>query len=191
MQEYSCGTKKQNKKIKNLKKGERTMKNMRGFTLVELIIVIVIVGILSIVAVPVYKGYTKKAMGTEAKSLIGSIATAERVYFAEWNNFFSVGDNDMGTGEALKVLDVDARSNKYFTGYKVLITGTEEKATFLAIVTGNAESGAENIKMSLKSPASGNPTLEEAYTNTENVTMTLSAGGGSTEGDSNKDDNKD
>jgi prepilin-type N-terminal cleavage/methylation domain-containing protein len=34
----------------------------KGFTLVELVIVIVIVGILSIVAVPIYRGYTRKSM---------------------------------------------------------------------------------------------------------------------------------
>ena len=41
----------------------------KGFTLVELVIVIVIVGILSIVAVPIYRGYTRKAMATEGKAL--------------------------------------------------------------------------------------------------------------------------
>ena len=56
------------------------MKKSKGFTLVELIIVIVIVGILSIVTVPIYRGYTKKAIATEAKALLGSIATAEKVY---------------------------------------------------------------------------------------------------------------
>ena len=62
------------------------MKKSKGFTLVELIIVIVIVGILSIVAVPIYRGYTKKAIATEAKALLGSIATAEKVYYAEFGH---------------------------------------------------------------------------------------------------------
>ena len=139
------------------------MKKTKGFTLVELIIVIVIVGILSIVAVPVYKGYTKKAMGTEAKSLLGSIATAERVYFAEWNNYFEVKNLGDSSTAGVRVLDVDARSNKYFTGYTVDITGSQDSAIFTAIVTGNASSGAENIAVTLVSPSTGNPTLTENY----------------------------
>ncbi len=141
------------------------MKNTKGFTLVELIIVIVIVGILSIVAVPVYKGYTKKAMGTEAKSLIGSIATAERVYFAEWNNYYSVADSgdNSAYGAALRVLDVDGRNNKYFTGYTVSITGSDTDAEFTAIVTGNSDGGAKNIAVTLVNPSTDKPTLTEYY----------------------------
>ena len=140
------------------------MKNMKGFTLVELIIVIVIVGILSIVAVPVYKGYTKKAMGTEAKSLIGSIATAERVYFAEWNNYFPVSQVSVGR----KVLDIDARNNKYFTSYTVStnpVSDKDESAIFTATVTGNGGSGAEHITVILVNPATGKPDLSETYDN--------------------------
>jgi prepilin-type N-terminal cleavage/methylation domain-containing protein len=88
------------------------MKSTKGFTLVELVIVIVIVGILSVVAVPVYKGYTKKAMATEGKALLGAINTSQKVYFAEWNMF--VTGNSAST-----ILDVDARANKYFTTFGV------------------------------------------------------------------------
>ena len=59
------------------------MRKTKGFTLVELVIVIVIVGILSIVAVPIYRGYTRKAMATEGKALLGAIQTAQKIYFAE------------------------------------------------------------------------------------------------------------
>ena len=141
------------------------MKNTKGFTLVELIIVIVIVGILSIVAVPVYKGYTKKAMGTEAKSLIGSIATAERVYFAEWNQYYGVdaeGSNS-AYGDALKVLDVDGRNNKYFTGYTVTASGEDTGAMFTAVVTGNSDGGAKRISVTLVNSSTGKPELTEYY----------------------------
>ncbi len=135
------------------------MKNRKGFTLVELIIVIVIVGILSIVAVPVYKGYTKKAMGTEAKTLLGSIATAEKVYFAEYSHFRAVEETGFD-----KELDVDARSNKYFTAYTVDVQdGTEDETAFYATVNGLEGSGADNISMVMIGKVSDRPELHEAY----------------------------
>lgn len=146
------------------------MKNMKGFTLVELIIVIVIVGILSIVAVPVYKGYTKKAMGTEAKSLIGSIATAERVYFAEYSNYWATstsGTAQAGSGQLTgydKVLDVDARNNKYFTGYTVSTNqGDDDSAIFTATVVGNGDTGARHVSVTLVNQAGHQPVLTENY----------------------------
>ncbi len=117
------------------------MEYSKGFTLVELIIVIVIVGILSIVAVPVYKGYTKKAMGTEAKALLGSIMTAEKVYLAEYGHYKFVED----IVNYDKDLDIDTRSNKYFTGWGTL--GSIELNAILVATIGNKGSGADNISM--------------------------------------------
>jgi len=58
-----------------------------GFTLVELMITIVIVGILASVAIPLYKGYTKRAIASEADAALGAIRTALRVYYAENNAY--------------------------------------------------------------------------------------------------------
>lgn len=130
------------------------MKRAKGFTLVELVIVIVIVGILSIVAVPIYRGYTRKAMGTEAKSLLGSIQTAQKVYYAE-NSVFKAVSTVTDFDEEL---DVDARSNKYFTGFKVEVdNSSEDKLSFTATTTGNAGSPAQGISMTLKAYKSGSP----------------------------------
>ena len=123
----------------------------KGFTLVELVIVIVIVGILSIVAVPIYRGYTRKAMGTEAKSLLGSIQTAQKVYFAEMSEYMAYA------GPFEKTLDVDARSNKYFTTYTITTAGTGEAATFTASVTGLDGTPAKGISMTLKSGVNTKP----------------------------------
>jgi len=127
------------------------MKRAKGFTLVELVIVIVIVGILSIVAVPIYRGYTRKAMGTEAKSLLGSIQTAQKVYYAEHAAFLSLS-GDTVFDEAL---DVDARSNKYFKSFSVTTTGVTDG--FKAITTGAADTAASGISMTLTAYKSGEP----------------------------------
>ncbi len=129
------------------------MKRAKGFTLVELVIVIVIVGILSIVAVPIYRGYTRKAMGTEAKSLLGSIQTAQKVYYAENSVFKTV----TGPTSFDEELDVDARSNKYFTGFTVTASNEGDNISFTAETTGNAGSPAAGISMTLKAYKSGSP----------------------------------
>ena len=123
------------------------MKSMKGFTLVELVIVIVIVGILSVVAVPVYKGYTKKAMATEGKALLGAINTSQKVYFAEWANFIADGQK--------AVLDVDASTNKYFTTFTLNSTAT----AFTASTPG--ANGAAGITLSLTSSSTGQSTITE------------------------------
>ena len=146
------------------------MKNAKGFTLVELIIVIIIVGILSIVAVPVYRGYTKKAMGTEAKSLLGAVATAEKVYYAEYDHFYALGGDpagDVTTAAKAKAfdtqLDVDVRGNKYFTSYGIAITGDGNGAVFTAVTSGVPSSGADKISLTLVSASTGQPVLTENY----------------------------
>ncbi len=144
------------------------VKQRKGFTLVELIIVIVIVGILSIVAVPVYKGYTKKAMATEAKALLGAILTAEKIYFVEHGNFKVLDHTNYD-----KDLDVDSRGNKYFTSWNASLiwntssipstgkVGPADRVLFTT--TGNQGSGADLISMAMLYSGTGTPTLFEAY----------------------------
>lgn len=126
------------------------MKRTKGFTLVELVIVIVIVGILSVVAVPVYKGYTKKAMATEGKALLGAINTSQKVYFAEWGMF-------VGGTSASAILDVDARANKYFRTFGVTGGST---AGFTASTAGTG--GANGIALTLTGSSSGASNIIES-----------------------------
>ncbi len=95
----------------------------KGFTLVELVIVIVIVGILSIVAVPLYRGYLRRAISTEATSLLSAINTAQRVYSTEYGEYLEVPETSVNT-----ILDVDARSNKYFTSFTIRKSGNSYSA---------------------------------------------------------------
>jgi prepilin-type N-terminal cleavage/methylation domain-containing protein len=129
------------------------MKKTKGFTLVELVIVIVIVGILSIVAVPIYRGYTRKAMASEGKSLLGSIQTSEKIYYAEYGNFYTI----TGSTAYNPLLDVDARANKYFTAYSV--TSTTPSDEFGATTVGMG--GASGITLSLSARSAGQVTTLE------------------------------
>ncbi len=131
------------------------MRKTKGFTLVELVIVIVIVGILSIVAVPIYRGYTRKAMATEGKALLGAIQTAQKIYYAENAFFFQ-----QSTATSFSsVLDVDARSNKYFTSFSVPNATT---AGFTASTTGTPTSGASGISLTMSATKTGAPVMTDS-----------------------------
>ncbi len=135
------------------------MKRAKGFTLVELVIVIVIVGILSIVAVPIYRGYTRKAMASEGKALLGTIQTSEKVYFAEYATFKTATTTSCNTE-----LDVDARSNKYFTTFTVsAAAATGDGANYTATTTGNG--GASGITLTMWASSKGVPTFADSGLN--------------------------
>ena len=127
------------------------MKKTKGFTLVELVIVIVIVGILAIVAVPIYRGYTRKAMASEGKSLLGSVSTSQKIYYAENGIFHTVGATSYDS-----VLDVDARANKYFTSYTV----TASAGQYVATTSGFG--GASGITLMLTGFETGQPSTSES-----------------------------
>ncbi len=119
----------------------------KGFTLVELVIVIVIVGVLSVVAVPVYKGYTKKAMATEGKTLLGSINTAQKVYFSEFNNFVNSTQSS--------VLGITPGTNKYFTTFSL----TGNTTAFTAVARGAGS--AAGITLTLRATSTAGPFITE------------------------------
>jgi len=70
----------------------------KGFTLIELMVVVIIVGILAAVAIPIFRGQTKRAIAAEGEALLGSVRTAELVYYAEHGTYLDVSD---GGGEYL------------------------------------------------------------------------------------------
>ncbi|HOK56737.1 MAG TPA: prepilin-type N-terminal cleavage/methylation domain-containing protein [bacterium] len=87
----------------------------KGFTLIELMVVVIIVGILAAIAIPLYTGQVKKSKASEGASLVGSIRTAERVYYSQHNEYKVIEDAVSSDED----LGVDASGNKYFTTFSV------------------------------------------------------------------------
>ena len=77
-------------------------KVITGFTLIELLIIILIVGILAAIAIPVYRGRIDAAKWAEGKAMMGTIATALRVYHSAKGPTGApptiLGINDTGLG---------------------------------------------------------------------------------------------
>lgn len=64
--------------------------NNKGFSLVELMVVVAIIGILATMAVPQVNKFMAKARQAEAKTNLTMIYTANKAFFAEYNNYYSM-----------------------------------------------------------------------------------------------------
>jgi prepilin-type N-terminal cleavage/methylation domain-containing protein len=68
------------------------MRRHAGFTLVELMVVIAIVGTLTATALPTYRTYRMRAVGSEASLMMRKLLDAQIIYYLENNRFFPEND---------------------------------------------------------------------------------------------------
>lgn len=93
------------------------MKRDRGFTLIELVVVIIIVGILASMGFTQYTKMVEKGRTTEAKSILGSLRTAQR------SRYLEVGEYTAGIVN-LPVEAPTACTDTHYYSYTCAETGT-------------------------------------------------------------------
>lgn len=105
------------------------MRNKKsGFTLLELIIVVVVIGILASIALPRYIRIAEKGRIAEAKTILGTIRSAQLRYVAERGQFAT----------AIANLDVNFQTPRYFIPSVPATSGdTSAESTIVAIMQRN------------------------------------------------------
>ncbi len=95
-----------------------------GFTLIELLVVIAIIGILAAIAIPQFATYRRRGYGSQVKSDIRNVATAEEAYFVNANTYLS-------KSSAITSTDLPG----YNKSGDVVVTAAGTETTFLLTAT--------------------------------------------------------
>jgi type IV pilus assembly protein PilA len=121
------------------------MKSRKGFTLIELMVVVLIVGILAAVAIPLMRGRIDSAKWSEAKSAMGTIATALRAYASEKGTVIAT---DIGAADFPKIgIELTDLDGTYFTnGAYAMSAVTATNGVLNATITATAANSGRATK---------------------------------------------
>ncbi len=118
-----------------------------GLTLVELMIVVIIIGLLTAVGLPLYSGYVTDAKVASAKQVIGSIASAEKLYHQRKGAFVNLDTTTFEGAPASNPLGIDVRDATQFWTLSVEGAGANK---FEVIATGKAGTDYDNLEVKLE-----------------------------------------
>lgn len=122
----------------------------KGFTLLELVVVIIVIGILATIGLTQYTKMAERGRGAEARSILGSLRSAEEFYRTE-NNAYT------GTLNQLAV-DVPAACQvTHYFSYAVALAGNGFTATATRCTTGGKNPnyvGTASLVLNVVSPTS-------------------------------------
>lgn len=121
-------------------KGERMRRH--GFLLVEVMIVVVIISFLAMICVPSFKRYLAKARRAEAYLNLGSIYTAEKMYWAEHGTYTAQLAGVQGAGWRPEGYHGGGTQERFFYSYG-FGAGKEGEHYF----TGKLGTAAGDLKM--------------------------------------------
>ena len=128
------------------------IKTNKGFTLIELLVVVLIIGILAAMAMPQYFKAVERSRMTEADTLLGSIAQAQRRKFLQRNRFATdyrgLDVAPKGSTGALYYTKGDPTTGANGNGFGVSLAGTAFNAG-IATATRYAAGGNLQYEYSL------------------------------------------
>ena len=105
------------------------IKTNKGFTLIELLVVVLIIGILAAMAMPQYFKAVERSRMTEADTLLGSIAQAQRRKFLQTNRFATdyrgLDVSPKGSTGALYYTKGNPTTGAGGNGFGVSLSGTD------------------------------------------------------------------
>ena len=145
------------------------IKTNKGFTLIELLVVVLIIGILAAMAMPQYFKAVERSRMTEADTLLGSIAQAQRRKFLQTNRFASdyrgLDVAPKGSTGALYYTKGDPTTGANGNGFGVSLAGTAFNAG-IATATRYAAGGNLQYEYSLSRYYQGDNVTCTAASNT-------------------------
>lgn len=111
-----------------------------AFTMVELMVTMVVVALLVALAVPILRSHANRAIATEGKAAAGAIRTAQRVWFAEHEEYTATWSNLSG--------QIDLGNNKYFnTAPTLSASGSGSSAAFTATLSGSGDASSITVSI--------------------------------------------
>ncbi|NOZ74538.1 MAG: prepilin-type N-terminal cleavage/methylation domain-containing protein [FCB group bacterium] len=113
-------------------------KREQGFTMIEIMVVVVIVAILAAIAVPIYIDYVESARASEAKSVIGNIYNASKMYYQTYGQW--PGDVEVLERSGQLRLDQSTKRQWIFS-----VQISDNSGTITATSTGEMDGGEGNI----------------------------------------------
>ena len=123
----------------------------KGFTLTELVVTLIVFAILALIIIPAYRGYVKRGVATEGKSLLNEINAAQQIYYSRNGQYYAgTAGQQMGAS-----FGVDTKRNKYFTSYRTVTDG--DKFTAYADYQGK--------QLTLKGSLTEEPEIIDNYSN--------------------------
>lgn len=106
------------------------LKNNKAFTLPEIIATITIIILLTVVWHYYGRGFSKGAMTNEGRVFIEKVLAQEKLYRSDNGEFWKPSNSDFV--DKVAPLFIDTRTNKYYTGFKIVVNNTNTPLTIIA-----------------------------------------------------------
>ncbi len=159
----------------------------KGFSMIELLVVLLIIGILAAIAAPMFMANADKAKVSEAVAGLGAIRSAQRVYYMQNSNAYTVDGVIYNTGASTEIgaiLGLTFPGAKYFsnTAYAfdngaATFSDGVAAVNFLIGANGSETASTGQYAGANKALAAGGATGARSYTEVANMKVEMDNSG--------------